>query len=95
MGDANGYRKTNPPDRKGTMARITFHVFANLRQHTGGAASVDADFNRGETIQQVLLRLGIPAEQVHIVFVNNRSAQLEHALQGDERIDLFSAVGGG
>ena len=77
------------------MARIKFHVYANLRQHTGGAASVEADFDRGETIQQVLLRLDIPVEQVHIVFVNNRPAQLEHALQGDERVDLFSAVGGG
>ena len=56
----------------GTMARIRFHVYASLRQHTGGAASVEAEFHQGETIQQVLLRLGIPAEQVPIVFVNNR-----------------------
>jgi molybdopterin converting factor small subunit len=75
--------------------RIKLHVYANLREHLGGAASVETEFEPGETIHQVLSRTSLPADQVHIVFINNRPAQLDHALQGDERIDLFSAVGGG
>jgi sulfur carrier protein ThiS len=74
---------------------MKFHVYANLRQHAAGAAFVESEFVPGESIEQVLSRLGIPADQVHLVLVNHRAADLRHPLQGDERIDLFSAVGGG
>lgn len=77
------------------MARIKVNVYANLREYTGGAPSVDVDVEPGQTIADVLAHLKIPSDQTRIIFVNHRHAALDYALRGDERIDLFSAIGGG
>jgi sulfur carrier protein ThiS len=77
------------------MARVTVHTYAELRQYIDGSASIDLEIVPGQTIEQILARLAIPRERTRIIFVDGRSAELEHALQGGERIDLFSAIGGG
>jgi sulfur carrier protein ThiS len=77
------------------MALTTINVYANLRQYVGGAPTVDVDVTPGQTVGQVLDGLGIPREKTRIVFVNHRSAKLDDPLEGRERIDLFSAIGGG
>jgi molybdopterin converting factor small subunit len=77
------------------MAQVTVHVYANLREFTGGAPSVDLEVQPGQTVGDVLEQLGIPGEKTKIIFVNNRSAKPNDPLQGEERIDLFSAIGGG
>lgn len=77
------------------MAAVTVNLFANLREYVGGAASVEHDIEPSQTIEQLIVDLGIPAEQTKIIFVDNRRASFDHSLQGGERIDLFSAIGGG
>ncbi len=77
------------------MAAVTVNLFANLREYVGGASSVEHDIEPSQTIEQLIADLGIPAEQTKIIFVDNRRADLEYSLQGGERIDLFSAIGGG
>lgn len=77
------------------MAAVTVNLFANLREYVGGAASVEVDIEPGQTIEQVIAGLGIPAEQTKIIFVDNRRADMDCVLQGGERLDLFSAIGGG
>ena len=77
------------------MARITVNTYADLRKFTDGAASVELDIEPGQTVADVLTLLGIPNERTKIIFVNNRSADLDSPLQGGERVDLFSAIGGG
>ncbi len=77
------------------MVRITVNVYANLREYTGGTPSVDVDVEPGQTIADVLAHLKIPSAETRIIFVDNRHASLDYALRGDERIDLFSAIGGG
>ena len=49
----------------------------------------------GETVAELLDRLWIPPEQVHIVFVNGRKSPPETLLQDGDRVGLFPAVGGG
>jgi len=77
------------------MPQITVNLYANLREYTGGAASVNIDVDPGQTVAAVLDQLGIPHEKTKIIFVNNRAAKLEETLDGQERVDLFSAIGGG
>ena len=77
------------------MPHITVNVYANLREFTGGQPSVDVDVEPGWTIGDVVRQLGIPPEKTKIIFKNNRSATLDDTLEGQERIDLFSAIGGG
>ena len=77
------------------MAAVTVNLYANLREYAGGAASIELDIEPGRTIEEVVVGLGIPADQTKIIFVDNRRANLGHSLQGGERLDLFSAIGGG
>ena len=77
------------------MPQITVNVYANLRDFTGGAASVSVDVDAGQTVADVVAKLGIPPEKTKIIFVNSRAAKLDDPLDGQERIDLFSAIGGG
>lgn len=77
------------------MARIKVHLYANLRTYVGGQAAVDLEIAAGSTIRQVLQQLQIPEDQTRIVFVNHRAARLDDPLQEGQRLDLFSAIGGG
>jgi molybdopterin converting factor small subunit len=77
------------------MRKVHVYVYADLRQFTGGAAAVEFDLEPGLTIAALLDRLGIPRERTKIVFVNSRAAELERALNAGDRVDLFSAIGGG
>lgn len=77
------------------MAAITVNLYANLREYAGGAASVELEIEAGRTIEEVIVGLGIPTEQTKIIFVDNRRADIGCVLQGGERLDLFSAIGGG
>jgi molybdopterin converting factor small subunit len=77
------------------MLTVTVSVYANLREYTGGQATVEVDLPDGATIRTVIDHLGIPAEQTRIVFVDHRAAGLDDALRSGQRIDLFSAIGGG
>jgi molybdopterin converting factor small subunit len=77
------------------MPQITVNLYANLREFADGASSVDLEVEPGKTVGDVLDRLGIPREKTKIIFVNNKSAKFDDPLDGQERIDLFSAIGGG
>jgi sulfur carrier protein ThiS len=77
------------------MARVTVHTYADLRRYTGGAAAAEVEIQPGQSVAQVLTQLGIPRERTRIVFVDHRAAGLDFTLQGGERVDLFSAIGGG
>jgi len=56
---------------------------------------VEVDVEPGQTLATVLDRLGIPRERTKIAFVNHRAAEPDRVLTGGERVDLFSAIGGG
>lgn len=77
------------------MAAVTVNLYANLRQYADGAASIEVEIEPGQTIEQLVAGLGIPVEQTKIVFVDNRRADIGCVLHGSERLDLFSAIGGG
>jgi sulfur carrier protein ThiS len=77
------------------MTHVAIHTYAELRQYTDGSPSLQLNIGPGQTIAQVLARLGIPRERTRIIFVDGRAADLDRVLHGGERIDLFSAIGGG
>ncbi len=77
------------------MVRVRLNLYATLRSYAGGAASVDVEIEPGQTIAQLLGRVGVPAEQTRIIFVNSRAAALADPLQGGEQVGVFPAIGGG
>ncbi|HCR12339.1 MULTISPECIES: MoaD/ThiS family protein [Solidesulfovibrio] len=49
----------------------------------------------GETVSALVDRLGIPRDEVRIVFVNGVSADMDRALADGDRVGIFPPVGGG
>jgi molybdopterin converting factor small subunit len=77
------------------MAQIKVNLYATLRAYVGGSPSVEVRIEPGETIRQVLDRLGVPPDQTRILFVNNRAAKLSQPLEDGDRLGVFPAIGGG
>jgi len=76
------------------MPQIKISVFASLRRFVDGRASVDLEITPGETVGQVLERLGVPQEQTRVVFVDNQATGLDRKLAGGEELAVFPAIGG-
>ena len=77
------------------MPQIKVQLYADLRRYIDGATGIELEIESGRTIGQVLDQLGVPREQARSLFVNHRVAKLEQSLLGGERLDVFSAIGGG
>jgi molybdopterin converting factor small subunit len=48
-----------------------------------------------DTVEKVVRRLGIPADEVKIVLLNGAHADMRQKLHEGDRLGLFPAVGGG
>ncbi len=77
------------------MPHVQVKLYATFRAYSNGAASVEVPIDSGQTVRDVLDRLGVPADQVRILFVDNRAGELGQSLQGGEKLGLFPAIGGG
>lgn len=51
--------------------------------------------SEGETVTDVLKRVGVPIEEVKIVFINGVSSEFDVKLKDGDRVGVFPAVGGG
>ena len=49
----------------------------------------------GETVLELTKRLGIPLEEIKLVFVNGAAASLDTVLADGDRVGIFPPVGGG
>ena len=88
-------RRPGKPGAGEKMAQVKLNLYAALRSYVGGSPSVEVDVEPGETVEQVLTRLGVPAERTRIIFVNSRAALLSQPLQDGDRVGVFPALGGG
>ncbi len=77
------------------MPRVKLNVYAGLRAYLGGRASIEVELRPGETLGEVLDRLGVPRAQTRILFVNNRHATLDQPLEPGDHVGVFPAIGGG
>ena len=79
---------------------ITVHakLFATLRRHyphLGIGEPMPVDLPAGATVDDLIERLGLPADQVKIVFVNNVIQGHDHPLAEGDQVGVFPPVGGG
>ncbi len=49
----------------------------------------------GTTILSLIEKLGIPANQAKLIFINGVKSELTTSLHGGERVGIFPPVGGG
>jgi sulfur-carrier protein len=80
------------------MITAQVRLFATLRQHRPGTKLGEAfavELPKGGTVGDLVQRLGLPEEEVKLVFVNGRSRDQDHILEDGDEVGLFPAVGGG
>jgi molybdopterin synthase sulfur carrier subunit len=79
---------------------ITVHVklFATLRRYRPGLDLGEAfpvELPEGSTVGDLVQRLGLPGEEVKIVFVNALFRDRAHVLADGDEMGIFPPVGGG
>ncbi|CCH47375.1 MoaD/ThiS family protein [Pseudodesulfovibrio piezophilus] len=55
----------------------------------------DFSIDPGETILSLMTKLGIPATEVSLMFINSARAYPESEIRNGDRVGLFPPVGGG
>ncbi len=73
---------------------IELNCYATLAPLTPSNANA-FPITAGETVAGLIDRLGIPAEEVKIVFVNGVTVELSRPLADGDRVGIFPPVGGG
>ncbi|MFZ5572360.1 MAG: MoaD/ThiS family protein [Thermodesulfobacteriota bacterium] len=78
--------------------KIQLNLFATLSRYKpeGGAAeAMTIACEEGLTIRELLVGLGLPMDQVKLIFVNGVHAQPDAVLKNGDRVGVFPPVGGG
>ncbi len=79
---------------------ITVHVklFATLRQYRPGLGIGEAfpiELPDGASVRDLIQTVGLPEDEVKIVFVNALFRELAHQLADGDEVGIFPPVGGG
>ncbi|MBW2603658.1 MAG: MoaD/ThiS family protein [Deltaproteobacteria bacterium] len=73
---------------------ITINLFATLKKFTP-VSSDSYPINPGITVRELLDQLGVPEDEVKLVFINGVKNDVTATLNGGERVGIFPPVGGG
>ncbi len=77
---------------------VQVKVYATLRRYVEGAGAgtrLDVDLPEGAAVAELIARLGVPAEEVRMVFVNGRARPEDWHLEAGDEVGIFPPVGGG
>jgi sulfur carrier protein ThiS len=74
---------------------VGVRIFGGLQRFTRGVAELTLDMNPGATAWDVVIRLGIPDNEVWFAAVGGVRVPREHLLKDHDRVDIFAPVGGG
>lgn len=78
--------------------RVQVKLFAGLGRYLKGQASgapVEVDLPAGATLEALIRQLGLPPDEVRVIFVNGRAQPLTYELHDQDEIGIFPPVGGG
>lgn len=77
---------------------MTIHLQIKLFASLGHLTPPNADrfpVPPGMTVQDLLIALGVPLEEVQLVFINGVKQDMTSKLQNGDRVGIFPPVGGG
>lgn len=74
--------------------QITIKLFASLNRFTP-VSSDNFPIEPGTTVHNLLKQLGIPEDEIKLIFINGIKSDFASALLGGERVGVFPPVGGG
>ncbi len=78
--------------------RVGVRLFATLRHYLPQAApgaSAAVELPDAATVADLLARLGVPASETKVVFVNGRARPLDWTLAPGDEVGVFPPIGGG
>jgi len=75
-------------------AQVKLKLFATLNRFTPESAD-RYPIEPGISLRVLLTRLGIPIEEVNLIFINDRRGNLNSTLSGGESVSIFPPLGGG
>ncbi len=78
--------------------RIHIKLFAGLNRyvaHKPSGIPFDAELPDEATVEALIRHLGLPADEVRVVFVNGRAQPLNFALKDGDEVGIFPPIGGG
>lgn len=76
------------------QAHISIRLFATLSRYTPASAD-NFPVEPGIKVNDMLRRLGVPENEVKLIFINGKKGEPTSTLQGGERVGIFPPVGGG
>lgn len=80
------------------MIAVQVKLFATLRRYHPGlkiGQVLTVELPDGAPVARLLQELGLPAEEVRMVFVNGIVRERDHPLADGDELGLFPPVGGG
>ena len=73
---------------------IQIKLFASLNRFTTDSHG-KYPVTPGMIVRELLAQLGIPAEEVNLIFINGKQGNLASALKAGDRLGIFPPIGGG
>ena len=80
------------------MTKVEINLYATLRKHRSEEAPgkpLLVEVSDGTTLTGLLEQLGIPEEEIQVVFVNNMQRHLSYILQPGDKLGIFPPIAGG
>lgn len=74
---------------------IAVRIFGGLQRHTQGIAEMTLEVDPGTTAWDVVIKLGIPENEVWFPAVGGVRVPRDYLLQQNDKLDIFAPVGGG
>ncbi|NDY71751.1 MoaD/ThiS family protein [Desulfobacter hydrogenophilus] len=78
--------------------KIEIRLFATLASYAShGEMDADAclSFDGPATIRDAVQRLGVPEQEIKLVFLNGVGVSLDSSLKDKDRVGIFPPIGGG
>ena len=76
------------------MMKIELKLFATISKYLPGS-SENYEVPEGNNVAFLIKNLGIPKDEVKLIFVNGKKADLDSELLDGDRVGIFPPVGGG
>lgn len=78
--------------------KVEVRLFASFTKYLPDNAEghkILLELAEGTTVEQVLVQLRVPLDEIKLVFINSAHAEIEDILQDGDRMGAFPPVAGG
>ena len=72
---------------------LTVKLFAYFRDNRFKEQPME--FPEGTTVQEIILAVGVPVDEVGVTMINSRHCELQQVPAEGDQLAIFPAIGGG